>query len=1726
MSTSIIQLVRGTITARFVLALLLFGLPANPEAQPQNFWQQTNGPNGGSVQAFAINSSGDIFAGTFGGGVFRSADNGATWTATNSGLTDPFILALAINQNGNIFAGTDGGGILRSVDNGSTWSQASTGLANLVVQAFAINASGHLFAGTAGGAFRSTNNGGSWTEINNGLANKNVRALVINSSGHIFAGTVGGVFRSTNNGDNWTQVNNGLSNTDAYALAINASGQIFAGTNGGVFRSPNNGDNWTPKNIGLTNNNIRSIAINASGHIFVGTEGGGIFRSLDNGENWASVNAGLTNKDVRALAINSNGHIFAGTFNGGSFRSLDNGANWSNVNTGLGSTRVLSFAINSNGHIFAGTFSGIFRSTDNGSNWTPMNAGLTNSEVRALAINSTGQIFAGTNGGGVFRSPDNGANWTAANSGLTNRGVLAFAINSSGQIFAGTSGGVFRSNDNGGNWTAANNGLTNATVLSFAINASGHLFAGTNGGVFRSTDNGDTWTAINNGLTNLVVQALAINANGHIFAGTNGGGVFRSLNNGANWVQANDGLTNKAIAALAINCKGEILAGNYPAGGSGVFRSMDNADSWTLINTGLTNTYVRALAVDSSGFVYAGTSGAGVFRSAAPATCAEDIFTRVTAGDIVNARGSSIGAVWGDYNNDNYLDLFVANGNDEKNFLFVNNRDGSFTRIIEGDIVNDEGCSHGSSWGDYDNDSDLDLFVTDCGQNNFLYRNDGSPSYTFTRIRSGVIIVEEGISIGCSWGDYNNDGYLDLFVANEARQGNYLYRNDGPPNFTFTKIIEGEIVKDIATSRSCSWADYDNDGDLDLFVANRKGGNNFLYRNDGPPMYTFTKIKDGEIVNDGGEALSGSWGDYDNDGDLDLFVAKGAQRNFLYANNGNGTFRRIVTGDIAIDVGASHSSNWGDFDNDGDLDLFVANDLLEQNNFLYSNSGPPDYRLMRFRTSVVATDADSSWSCSWADFDNDGDLDLFVANVANVNNRSSFLYRNNGNNNRWINIKCIGTRANVSAIGAKVKIKTTIKGLAIWQMNEISGQTGWNGQNSLNAEFGLGNAAIIDSIKIEWPSGARQILTNVNARQLLTIRENRAPRVANAIPNQTLQVGGPSFSRNLNASPAVFVDDDGDTLNYTTSSSAANIATVSLSRSTLTVAPVAGGIAMIFVTANDGRGGSASDTFKITVNRSPIVSNLIGNQMLTVGGSSFTRNLNASPVIFSDPDGDTLAYTANSSATNVATANIARSTITVAPVAVGSATITVTANDGRGGTAPATFAVTVNCPPYPATLKLTTTINYPTLANARDYKDADYQIVGLPGASNRLASEFLAGKQNSDWQVFRDNGAVSDFFKAFDGSTSFQFSVGRAFWIINKGNVIINAPAPSAPLNAAQELELPLQSGWNMIANPFTASVAWSKIQLANNVTEPIWAFNNSFAQSANFDPYIGYYFFNATNLPSLKIAYSLYCSASLASREANAGWRIHLVLSSGQSTDGTTTFGVFREARVDLDAFDFRKPRALASMPTVEFKRPKWDASYSIFAADIRPEFEGAESWEFDVRAISRQPAQLTFAGISKIPRRFEIYLLDEGRAQSANLREDSLYRFTPAAELMKFKVVVGRKEKVQEQLNSLALPKEFALGPNYPNPFNRSTERSRRSPTTTIPISVPVAAEIKLKIYNLLSAEVKTIYDGTTEAGRYWFNWDGRNELGNQVATGVYLYRLTTSKGASLLGKMILVR
>jgi len=492
--------------------------------------------------------------------------------------------------------------------------------------------------------------------------------------------------------------------------------------------------------------------------------------------------------------------------------------------------------------------------------------------------------------------------------------------------------------------------------------------------------------------------------------------------------------------------------------------------------------------------------------------CMAQNFTQIDTGIVVNDGGHSIGSSWSDADNDGDLDLYVTNGilnGFESNFYYENLGNGHFLKLDENIIVQDSVFSESSSWGDYDNDGKVDLFLANSfwgagSAYDFIFQNNGN--HNFDQIVEGGIVNTQANSRSCAWGDYDNDGFIDLFIANESGP-NFLYKNDR--NGNLVSVRAGELTSENHESAGCAWADYDLDGDIDLFVANMGNQNNDFYRNEGEGK--FTKLMTVEIVNDGGNSIGCSWGDYDNDGYPDLFVANfNNNNNFLYRNNMNGTFTKIIQGDIVNDSGNSFGSSWGDYNNDGFLDLFVAN-LDNQNNFLYNNNG--DGTFIKISTGDVVNSGGSSEGTTWADYDNDGDLDLFVVNFEGENN---FLFNNDGNENHWINITFNGIRSNRSAIGTKVSIKTGDG----WQYREISGQTGYQSQNSLNVEFGLGSATILDTIIVSWPSGIHQILTDISVDQFLEVEESLPDHDLLLFPTESIPDEGASYA---NMTPEVLL---------------------------------------------------------------------------------------------------------------------------------------------------------------------------------------------------------------------------------------------------------------------------------------------------------------------------------------------------------------------------------------------------------------------------------------------------------------------------------------------------------------------------------------------------------------------------------------------------------------------------
>jgi hypothetical protein len=460
----------------------------------------------------------------------------------------------------------------------------------------------------------------------------------------------------------------------------------------------------------------------------------------------------------------------------------------------------------------------------------------------------------------------------------------------------------------------------------------------------------------------------------------------------------------------------------------------------------------------------------GSVTSAVAVLTVDPAFTKITTGLIATDGGDSSGAAWGDFDNDGFPDLFVGNGG-TKNFLYRNNGDGTFAKLTNAApaLVN----GYGGSWGDYDNDGNLDLFVADQGIN-YLYHNNGDG--TFTKVLSFAGATGRTSWSG-SWGDYDRAGWLDLFISNGAGNNNMLLHNNG--DGTFTRITTGAIVNDGGTSIGAVWQDYDGDGWPDLYVANN-GGRSFLYQNrrDG----TFQRVTTGQLATDSMQAIVADWGDYDNDGWPDLAIG-GLGHNFLFRNLSDGTFAKQTDGPFVRDAQSSEIALWADYDNDGYLDLFSAN-AGNQNNTLYHNNG--DGTFAKILTGSLVNDGGNSAGAAWADYDNDGFLDLFVANWQG--SRPNFLYRNNGNTNHWLKVRCVGTASNRAGIGAKVRVHATIRGRNTWQLGEISGGTGF-GQTTLLAHFGLGDATSVDELRIEWPSSAVQTVLVAEVNRTLTVVE-------------------------------------------------------------------------------------------------------------------------------------------------------------------------------------------------------------------------------------------------------------------------------------------------------------------------------------------------------------------------------------------------------------------------------------------------------------------------------------------------------------------------------------------------------------------------------------------------------------------------------------------------------------
>ncbi len=485
-----------------------------------------------------------------------------------------------------------------------------------------------------------------------------------------------------------------------------------------------------------------------------------------------------------------------------------------------------------------------------------------------------------------------------------------------------------------------------------------------------------------------------------------------------------------------------------------------------------------------------------------------------------------------DFDNDGRPDLYFTNGARagrlEKtdptywNRLYRNLGGWRFEEVTEKAGVAGAGYSMGVAAGDYDNDGYVDLFVAGVNRN-LLYRNRGDGAFEDRTAAAGLGGVGSGgrkpWSIAAGWFDYDNDGRLDLFVVNyvvwtpekdpfcgdpagrfrtychpKFYEGlpNLLYRNNGDGTFTDVSLASG-IGAHAGKGMGVAFADYDQDGDLDVFVANDTTPN-FLFRNEGQGRFREVALAAGVAFNDDGRALSSmgvDFRDVDNDGREDLFVTALANETFpLFVNLGKGLFADM-TYPSHIGRATLALSGWGagifDFDNDGYKDLFAANGDVNDNTELFSS------RKSRQQPMVLTNRGDGAFAAlavgapglyrgaAFGDFDGDGRVDAALTRL----NEGAVLLRNVSDAGRWIGLRLEGRRSNRDAIGARIRVATQ----AGEQWNHVTTSVGYASSSDRAVHFGLGARGRVNHLEIRWPSGARLRLENVPEGRYVTVTE-------------------------------------------------------------------------------------------------------------------------------------------------------------------------------------------------------------------------------------------------------------------------------------------------------------------------------------------------------------------------------------------------------------------------------------------------------------------------------------------------------------------------------------------------------------------------------------------------------------------------------------------------------------
>jgi hypothetical protein len=951
-----------------------------------------------------------------------------------------------------------------------------------------------------------------------------------------------------------------------------------------------------------------------------------------------------------------------------------------------------------------------------------------------------------------------------------------------------------------------------------------------------------------------------------------------------------------------------------------------------------------------------------------------------------------------------------------------------------------------------------------------------------------------GQCIGVTWGDYDKDGDFDLFATNYgAAASNKLFRNDG--NFAFTNITAGAVAADRASA--AAFGDPDEDGDIDIFLTS-DGGTNQLLRNDAGTYGFQTGGAFSAIV--GGRAAT--WVDFDMDGDLDL-SGTGTSTSVLLRGNGTTTFTDVAA--APMDLGYQ-CITWGDYDNDGDPDAYLSREstgssvLARNDNGTFANAG-----------GGVAITTVSSLGSEWGDFDNDGDLDLFVASNAAGANR---LVRNDA-----------GTFVNVAS-GPMTGVGSTYG--ATWGDFDNDGDL---------------------DLVITSPSNPSRLLRNDGTPVFADVSSQLAANPS-GIWSATWGDGDGDGDLDLylgsgaSGQSVLLRNDNPPTNHWLHVRLVGTISNPDGSGARVTV--VAGGVTRMREMFAGGQGwcsqassdvefglGAATSVTSLTV-RWPtgIVQNVSVpgiDRVITVTEPGFTPVAALAGGFTPDQPFD---LTVDTFGVNVTTATLFfRAAGT--PTFSSGATMTIDGANDRMTAAIPSITASENGVEYVITYQISSgsTRAYPrtgqaapaflpanlgTRAQPAAAPANEHVLFGVPFVAGNatfsgVLEDDLGAYDNTKWRFGRFSPSAGTYLEAGNAGS---LTPGRGFWIIERNPVVIDAAGVST--NTVGGTSIPVDPGWNQIGHPYLFNVPTSAVDRSdapNVANRFVSRVSGAYQDVTTLEPWKGYWVFNSgsgTQTIVIPGEVGLPPAPRAATLAERLDWGIEVRARAGSSSD----LGNFAAAASAEEAEALTLPEPPGLPGTVRVSFDGGGRSVSSLTTDVRA--SGRSSETFDVRVETGiDAAELTFDGFASLPSDRAAILVDDAHLAVVSLDAGTKISLDPEQSYL-FRLVVGTSSELDRARAGLDLvPTEVVLAAPRPNPF---------AGETTIAFAIPEATAVDLAVFDVAGRLVRRLQEGPMGAGVHRILWNGTDEGGAKVSTGVYFAKLRTSSAEKVQKVVVL--